>query len=209
MPVAQLLAPGMQQFADANGVPYGSGNVYMYVPPATTTFKNTWIDRDQLVLNANPVPLDAAGRAVIFGSGQYRQILKDILGNTIWDKQVEYLVDAPAQASLYDLSSFLVGKPTNSEVFPIWNVPRALKLPAGLAGSQFSVATPPTANTVFTFARNGLSIGTVTFAPSGVPTVSFLADVTFAAADQLTVQNQAVADATAGNVAMTFVFTVL
>lgn len=209
MAVAQLLAPGMQQFADANGVPYNGGNVFMYVPPNTTTFKNTWIDRDQLVLNQNPVVLDSAGRAVIFGNGQYRQILKDLLGNTVWDKQVEYLVDAPAPATLYDLASFLVGKPSNSEVYPIWNAPRALKLPAGVPGSIFTIATTPTANMVFTLAKNGVTIGTVTFAPSGVPTVSFLADVTFAAADQLTVQNQAVADATGGNVAMTFVFTAL
>jgi hypothetical protein len=206
---AQLLAPGMQQFADANGVPFVNGQVFMYVPPATTTFKDTWIDRDELVLNQNPVLLDAAGRAVIFGQGQYRQVLKDQFANTIWDKQVEYAAAPATPATLYDLASFLQGKPSNSEVYPIWNAPRALKLPAGLTASQFTISTLPTANMVFTLARNGSSIGTVTFAPSGVPTVVFLADVTFNSADQLTVAAQAVADATGGNVAMTFVFTAL
>src|SRR5258706_6881008 len=99
MAVAQLLATGMQQFADGNGVPYSSGLVYMYIPPSTTTFKDTWIDRNELTLNANPIPLDSAGRAVIFGNGQYRQILKDQFGNTVWDKQVEYLAAVAAANS--------------------------------------------------------------------------------------------------------------
>lgn len=209
MPVAQLLAPGMQQFADNNGVPFSGGQVFMYIAPNTTVFKDTWIDRNESVLNANPVPLDAAGRAVIFGNGQYRQLLKDQFGNTVWDKQVEYLAAVAAPGTLYDVASFLQGKPSNSEQFPIWNSPRALKLPAGLTGSQFTISTLPTGVMVFTLARNAVTIGTVSFAVSGVPTVVFLADVTFNAADQLTVTAQAVADATGGNVAMTFVFTAL
>jgi len=30
--------------------------------------------------------LDAAGRALLLGSGSYRQVVKDRLGNTIWDQ---------------------------------------------------------------------------------------------------------------------------
>lgn len=79
------LANGEQQFLDSNGDPLASGSVYFYIP-TTTTFKNTWQDINQTVLNANPVVLDAAGRAIVFGSGAYRQLVKDVNGNTIWDQ---------------------------------------------------------------------------------------------------------------------------
>lgn len=80
-----LLPNGEQVFLDDNGVPLASGTVTFYVP-TTTTPKNTWQDAGQSVLNTNPVTLDAAGRAIIYGSGTYRQIVKDSLGNVIWDQ---------------------------------------------------------------------------------------------------------------------------
>ena len=61
------------------------GQVYMY-QPATLIFKQTWQNAGQTVLNTNPVQLDANGCAIIYGSGIYRQILKDSLGNTVWDQ---------------------------------------------------------------------------------------------------------------------------
>lgn len=82
---AVLLPNGKQQFLDSNGDPLAGGHVFMYVP-TTTTFKNTWVDPTQSVLNTNPITLDAAGEAVIYGSGQYRQLLLDVFGNTIWDQ---------------------------------------------------------------------------------------------------------------------------
>jgi microcystin-dependent protein len=82
---AALLPNGEQQFFDNNGNPLAGGKVYFYIP-STLTPKNTWQNSGQTVLNANPVTLDSAGRAIIYGSGQYRQILKDSLGNTIWDQ---------------------------------------------------------------------------------------------------------------------------
>ena len=83
-----LLPNGEQVFLDANGNPLASGTVDFYIPD-TTTLKNTWQDSRQVTLNTNPVVLNASGRAVIFGEGSYRQVLKDSLGTTIWDKVVE------------------------------------------------------------------------------------------------------------------------
>jgi microcystin-dependent protein len=83
--LASLLPNGEQQFSDANGVPYARGKVYFYIPN-TSTLKNTWQDPLQVTPNTNPVTLDSAGRAIIYGSGQYRQVLQDSLGNTIWDQ---------------------------------------------------------------------------------------------------------------------------
>jgi hypothetical protein len=80
-----LLPNGEQQFIDANGVPLAGGKVYFYVPD-TLTPKTTWQDQAETIPNSNPITLDAAGRAVIWGTGSYRQIVKDSLGNLVWDQ---------------------------------------------------------------------------------------------------------------------------
>lgn len=84
---AQLLPQGQQQFFGNDGKPLVGGQVYFYVP-STTTAKTTWQDSGGVTPNTNPVILDAYGRATIFGTGQYRQILKTSTGTTIWDKVV-------------------------------------------------------------------------------------------------------------------------
>lgn len=82
---ATLLPPGKQQFLDANGDPLAAGSVYFYIPN-TFTPKNTWQNSGQTTLNTNPVVLDSGGYAVIYGSGSYRQIVKNSDGDTIWDQ---------------------------------------------------------------------------------------------------------------------------
>lgn len=91
---ATLLPNGQQQFIDGNGKPYAGGKVWFYSDyPYCTVLKNTWFspNASPLTQNNNPVTLDAAGRATIFGSGSYCQVLKDSLGNTIWSKYTEDL----------------------------------------------------------------------------------------------------------------------
>lgn len=82
---ASLLPNGKQQFFSANGNPLSAGKVYFYVP-GTTTPKDTYQDPAGTILNTNPVQLDAGGFAVIYGSGSYRQVVKDGNGNTIYDQ---------------------------------------------------------------------------------------------------------------------------
>lgn len=60
------------------------GSVAYYIPGTLTT-KQTWQDAGETTLNSQPVNLDQNGCAIVYGSGIYRQILKDSLGNTIWD----------------------------------------------------------------------------------------------------------------------------
>lgn len=63
------------------------GTVAFYIPN-TSTFKQTWFNSDQAAIhqNANPVLLDANGCAVIYGIGSYREVVKDSLGNTVYDQ---------------------------------------------------------------------------------------------------------------------------
>lgn len=83
--MATILPPGVTQFFDANGDPLAGGFVYFYVPN-TTTPKDTWQDAGQTILNTNPIELSAGGTAIIYGSGIYRQVVKDIDGNLIFDE---------------------------------------------------------------------------------------------------------------------------
>lgn len=85
MAFAIILPNARNQFIGADGSPIVGGTVTFYIPN-TSTPKNTWQDSTQSVLNTNPVVLDSLGSAQIYGNGQYRQVLKDAAGNTLWDK---------------------------------------------------------------------------------------------------------------------------
>lgn len=76
---------GQQTFMDLNGDPLAGGSVFFYVP-GTTTPKTTWVDSGFTVANVNPIILDQAGRATIWGQGAYRQVVVDQFGNTQWDQ---------------------------------------------------------------------------------------------------------------------------
>lgn len=83
--LGQTLLPNARQtFLDQNGQPLAAGTVGFYIPN-TLTPKTTWSDQGESTPNANPVVLDAGGKATIWGSGSYREIVKDVFGNTIWD----------------------------------------------------------------------------------------------------------------------------
>lgn len=79
---------------DINGNVMPGGQVFTYIP-GTTVDKITWQDPDQTSENTNPITLDSGGRCVIYGSGQYRIILKDSVGNTQYDE----LTDSPLSES--------------------------------------------------------------------------------------------------------------
>lgn len=84
---ASLVPNGRQYFADINGAPLVGGSVAMYVP-LTLTPANTWEDSAQTILNTNPIILDSRGQATIYGTGSYRQIVSDSLGNVIYDAEI-------------------------------------------------------------------------------------------------------------------------
>jgi hypothetical protein len=93
MATAILLPAPELQFCDADGKPYAGGTIATYVP-GTTTPKATWVDPGEAALNTNPIVLDAAGRCIIYGDGNYRLILRDAAGNLIWDQPSSTIVSA-------------------------------------------------------------------------------------------------------------------
>lgn len=101
--MAQQLQNGKQQFFNANGVPLAGGSVAFYLP-GTLIPVNTYQDSGLTALNSNPITLDAGGSCVIWGADGtlFRQIVKDSLGNTIWDQAVG---DAPINGVIANLST--------------------------------------------------------------------------------------------------------
>lgn len=78
-----------QQFVDANGAPIAGGSVYTCQPGTTCTvashasLKTTYTDSTGTSANANPIVLDSAGRANIWGTGFYKISVYDATGNLV------------------------------------------------------------------------------------------------------------------------------
>lgn len=150
---ATLMPPGKQQFFDANGEPLANGTVNFYVPN-TTTAKNTWQDPSQTILNTNPVVLDSGGYALIYGSGTYRQVVKDQDGNLIWDQLTASTAEGSVETIQYYATS--IGGAANAIVV------------SSITPSDYSLTTgkslrfvSPLSNTGST-TLNPITLGTVT-----------------------------------------------
>src|SRR5436190_8337038 len=106
---APILTP-LLQWSDADGHPYAGGSIATYVP-GTSTPKAVWVDPDGLALATNPVIMDAAGRTLMYGSGEYRLVIRDAAGNLIADigattivsAAMEPVVEAPTIADAVNL----------------------------------------------------------------------------------------------------------
>lgn len=86
-----VIPPPYTQFCDATGVPLAGGSVYTFAADGSTP-KTTYEDIASATPNANPVPLDGAGRARIYGQGQYSMAVFDALGNA----QYSWVTQDPA-----------------------------------------------------------------------------------------------------------------
>lgn len=97
----------------------------------------------------------------------------------------------------YDILSYAPGVPQGGQVLLRAIMTRTITLPQSLTGSYCSSIVGATAATTLTIAKNGTSIGTISFAASAnTATFSFASAVTFNAGDLLTIANQATADQT-------------
>lgn len=80
-----LLQEPIQSYEDSNGRPLNGGQLFTY-SAGTLTPKATYQDQAGATPNTNPVILSERGEAIIYGSGNYRMILKNAAGATIWDR---------------------------------------------------------------------------------------------------------------------------
>lgn len=76
----------MAGFTDESGEPLAGGKVYSY-EAGTSTAKTLYTDLGQTTAATNPVVLDAQGRALVFGEGAYKFVIKDADDVTLytWD----------------------------------------------------------------------------------------------------------------------------
>ena len=80
-----LLQEPVMSFEDGSGRPLSGGKLHTYAA-GTLTLKATFQDQAGNIPNTNPITLNARGEATVYGSGNYRMILRDSKGNTIWDR---------------------------------------------------------------------------------------------------------------------------
>lgn len=96
--------PNPVQLKLAGTIPAAGGSLLFY-NYQTTDEKDTWSDRDLSTENANPVPLDSAGRpnTEIWLDGEYTAVLYDGpngTGNVIWTRDL--VPEIPPGASIPD-----------------------------------------------------------------------------------------------------------
>jgi len=213
MVTASILPNGVNQFIDINGNPLVAGSVAFY-EPGTLVPMDTWQDSGQTTLNTNPIILDARGQAIIYGSGIYRQRVKDQLGNLIWDALTASPYSPanppPSVTSFYDMPIYMEGKPAAGEVYPVVNIVRDLSLPIALAGSIITISsgTLPTSSITITLYKNSSSIGTMAIDTLGNVVVTFSTEIFFVPRDQFSITWPGSQDATAANIAITLVWSV-
>lgn len=140
---AAILPDASQQYLDNNGHPLASGAVDYFVP-GTTTRKTTWSNSGQTVNQTNPVHLDIGGRTVTYGQGSYRQVVKDVNNNVIWDQPTTaYGASQPTGATGTDTA------PVGSVMaFTGFVVPTNWQLAYGQALNRTTFATLMTAITI-------------------------------------------------------------
>lgn len=80
-----LLPEPKQQFLNDIGLPLFAGKIFTYAA-GTLTPKKTYQDAALTEENTNPVIANGRGEVVMYGSGNYRVILKDAFENTIYDR---------------------------------------------------------------------------------------------------------------------------
>jgi len=197
---AAPLPPGKLTFVDVNGAPLEGGTVGFYVPGGLEE-KDTWQDYDQTILNDNPLTLDERGQCVVWGTGRYRQIVKDILGNEIWDQET-YVAGAQA----YETAFYWPGTPDANVVILRFNFTQAVRFPTNFTDSFGSVNSPPSAETVFDVKLNGSStIGSLTISTAGLMTfASIISNPSFSPGDVLVVQAQSGGANSAAGISATF-----
>lgn len=105
---------------------------------------------------------------------------------------------------IYDIGGGSYGTVAANAYVLNYKAVRAMTLPANFANSGVEAITAATASTVFTVLKNGVSIGTMTFAAAGtVPTFSVAGTTSLAVGDTLRIKGPGTPDTTLADLAIT------
>lgn len=152
-------------FLDNQGRPVAGGFLYFY-ESNTSTPKLTWSDEALTIPNANPVPLDSAGRANtnIWMKGSYSVKLTDSPGATIWTRNVSDGSSGQAVIPPMEAGKFL----TNDGSVYLWGDVLQLPDPTGsdgkvpvASGGVYVLQSFPTYPTVPVVTDNSVKTGNI------------------------------------------------
>lgn len=101
-----LLPQPRQIFQDSAWNPGIAYQIYTYAAGSLTP-KDTYKDAALTTPNTNPVICNARGEVVMFGNEQYRVILKDSLGSTVWDQDNVESASSAVSTAIAALNSSL------------------------------------------------------------------------------------------------------
>lgn len=149
------------QFVDANGIPYAGGTITTYIP-GTDTLAETWTNLEGTALNTNPIVLDAAGRALIYGAGDYRFVLKDAAGNLIYDQETS-AIDKSTLVTMAEVNDAVQAETDRAEAAEAAETARAEAAEATLtANLNAEIARAEAAEAHLQSEIDGLSTGGTT-----------------------------------------------
>ena len=115
---------------------------------------------------------------------------------------------AGAASAPFDLAVYFPGQPEAAERLLKLEVARGFTLPADLAGSRGHADTAATAEAAFTILKNGVAVGSVTFAAASQDAAFSLADaLALVPGDRLELVAPATQDATLAGLALTLIGT--
>lgn len=141
----------------------------------TSTPKSTYTDSTGGSTNANPFTLNAAGRdtgGIWLTAGEaYKFILKNADGITLDTIDNVMVGDASSSStSTYEVKLTYAETPAAQAWMGGDKLVRSVTFPVDFVGSSAAVITAPASNYAITVKKNGVTVGTVTFASTGVPT---------------------------------------
>lgn len=111
-----LLQEPVQSYEDSSGRPLSGGQLFTYAA-GTLTQLATYQDAAGTVPNANPIILNERGEATVYGTGNYRLILKSSTGATIWDRDNVSVSPTIAILSGPDGASYIGYDDTTLDIF--------------------------------------------------------------------------------------------
>ena len=188
--MATSYAPILLQAFDDYGALLAGGKIYTYAG-GTSTPLVTYQDLNGATPNANPVVLDAAGRAIVRVTNgvSYKFIVKDADDNTL-ETLDNIIVGTAAGASgeTYLIHMTFQGTPGAQGFMGGHIFSDTVLFPIDFEGGQGAVQTNPAGSFVISVKKNDVEVGTITISTAGAyefDTTSHVT-VTFDPGDKLT-----------------------